>query len=126
MGFLRLTQEDAHSLPGVDFSQGQWMSPRPPKIMIITIQTTTAISSLYCVRRYTPVTFSHFTTELSGECYRTPFTDETPPQAQETKELHPRHTRRKEVPCSDGLEPHSCCPVAWEAGWGQGTGLRDT
>lgn len=27
MGFLRLTQEDARSLPGVDFSQGQWMSP---------------------------------------------------------------------------------------------------
>ena len=89
MGFLRLTQEDAHSLPGVDFSQGQWMSPRPPKIMIITIQTTTALSSLYCVRRYTPVTFSHFTTELSGECYRTPVTDETPPRLKRLRSSTP-------------------------------------
>lgn len=121
MGLLRLTREDARSLPGLDFSQGQWMSPRPPKTVIITIQTATALSSLHCVRHYTPVTSSHFTTKLSGECSRTPFTDETP-QAQETKEPCPCHTKRKQIPCSDSPKAHSCCPVAWEALSGLGSG----
>ena len=45
-----------------------------------------------------------------------------PPQAQETKELCPCHTRRKQIPSSDGPKAHSCCPVAWEALSGVGSG----
>ena len=54
MGFLRFAQEDTACPERIQANgaqvclsvQGQWMLPRPPIIMIIAIQITTALSSL--------------------------------------------------------------------------------